>query len=378
MLLKALPFFLSYLTVPFVVVAALYGGWFIALPFIWGWVIITLLDRVMGLNTENMDPATRDSVLFWHNMVVWAWVPTQMILMAFVFWQIGMGGHLGPWESVGVAAGLGVATGGIGITFAHELVHQRNRWERWAGELLLVSVGYGHFTTEHVYGHHITVGTPKDPVSARKGENFYSFFVRAVFGSFRSAWRIEGDRQVRRGRPVWHWSNPFWRYGLGLALFIALAFWFAGPWGWLMFAVQCYVAIYQLEAVNYVEHYGLTRRYLGDGKFERVQPHHSWNASHAVSNWFLINLQRHSDHHYRPDRRFALLQHYSWKEAPQLPFNYSLMIAIALTPPAWFYVMNRRVDRWRAAFYPDVTDWTDYDNGTIGREPVSAPGAVPA
>lgn len=331
-----------------------------------------------GLKTDNMDPATRDDLLFWHKLVTWTWIPLQICLIVFVLWQITLPGHLSTSEAIGVALGLGVATGGVGITFAHELAHQRNRWERWGGELLLSSVAYGHFATEHVYGHHITVGTPKDPVSARKGENFYSFFVRAVFGTFISAWKIAAQRLARKGLPIWHRTNPFWRYGAGTAVFVAYAFWLAGPWGLALFGLQCFMAIYQLEAVNYVEHYGLTRRYEGSGKFERVQPRHSWNAAHTVSNWFLINLQRHSDHHFRPDRRFPLLQHYSWQEAPQLPCGYAVMIAAALNPPIWFRIMNRRVDRWREKFYPDITDWSAYDQGTIGHEPDHGAAPVPA
>jgi alkane 1-monooxygenase len=374
MLLKALPFFISYITIPLVVMAALYGDWWCAAPFLWGWFAVPFLDRVMGLNTDNMDPTTKDSMLFWHKMVTWSWIPLQVALVLFVLWQITVPGHLTTSEQVWVAIGLGIATGAVGINFAHELVHQRNKWERWGGEVLLASVGYGHFATEHVYGHHVAVATPKDPVTARKGESLYFFLVRAIVGTFTSAWHLDAERMKKRGRPVWHYTNPQWRYLAGSAAFIGYALWVGGTWGWALFAFQSLMAIYQLEAVNYVEHYGLTRRYLGDGKFERVQPHHSWNSSHAVSNWFLINLQRHSDHHYRPDRRFPLLQHYDWKQAPQLPFGYGMMIAIAGNPLLWFWVMNKRVDRWRKTFYPDITDWSAYDKGTNGKqdEPVSA------
>lgn len=378
MFFKALPFALSFTFVPLIVLAALNGGWWIAAPFAWGWVCISLLDRVMGLNTENMDPATADELLIWHKRITWYWVPVQICMIVFCLWQATLPDHLGPWEAVGVMAGLGVATGGVGINFAHELAHQRNRWERWAADLLLVSVAYGHFATEHVYGHHITVATPKDPVTARKGENFFFFFVRAIFGSLISAWKIDAARQQRRGKPVWHASNPFWRYGFGAALFLAVAYGFGGGWGMALFGVQALMAIYQLEAVNYVEHYGLTREYIGNGKFERVHPHHSWNAAHTVSNWLFINLQRHSDHHFRPDRRFPLLQHYPWEKAPQLPFSYPIMIAIALSPPIWFWVMDKRVERWRKKFYPEISDWSAYDNGTIGREEPKPSGSVTA
>ncbi|MEM1162918.1 MAG: alkane 1-monooxygenase [Pseudomonadota bacterium] len=372
MLLKALPFSISFLMIPLVALAAIYGGWWIAVPFLWGWLAVGLLDKIIGLDTDNMDPKLRDDMLFWHKMVTWAWVPAQFALIVFVLWQATRPGHLTTGESIGVALALGAATGGIGIVYAHEMIHQRNRWEKWAGEFLLISTGYGHFATEHVFGHHITVGTPADPVSARKGESLYAFMFRAIPGTLISAWKIDRKRLARRERPVWHKSNPFWRYGLGVLAFCLIAFALGGWWAVGLFAIQAAMAIVQLEAVNYVEHYGLQRQYIGNGRFERVGPHHSWNAAHKVSNWLLINLQRHSDHHFRPDRRFPLLQHYSWNEAPQLPLSYAFMIGIATNPPLWFWIMNRRVDRWRAKFYPDVDDWSAYDRGTIGQEPVEA------
>ena len=371
--LHALPFLLSYTQLPGVVAAGLYGGWWLGLPFLLAWVSIPLLDRVTGLNIRNVDPATPDDQLVWHRAVTIAWVPLQIALILWCLWFVGQAEHLALWEKALFFMGLGVTTGGTGITYAHEMVHQKAAWEKRLGELLLVSTSYGHFATEHLFGHHINVATPKDPVSARKGEWFWAFYLRAMFGSLVSAWRIDAARLARRGLPVWHRSNPFWRYGLG-ALAFALFAWIVAGWlGVGLFLLQSLMAIYQLEAANYVEHYGLTREYLGDGKFERVRPHHSWNASQAASNWFLINLQRHSDHHYRPDRRYPLLQHYKWREAPQLPLGYSAMIGIAIFPPIWFWVMDKRLERWRSQFYPHITDWSAYENGSIGQEPAAQP-----
>lgn len=360
MLLKALPFALCFTLVPMIAIAAAWGGWWILVPFAFGWFVIPFMDRVMSLDTSNMDPNTRDDLLIWHRAVTFIWVPVQTALILFVLWQ-ATSGALSGWQSVAVALALGVATGGIGITFAHELVHQRNRWERLLGEFLLVSTAYGHFATEHVFGHHVNVATPRDPVSARRGEGLYSFLPRAVAGSLLSAWAIDRDRLARRGRPVWHLFNPFWRYGVGIAGWLAVAWWLGGWWGVGLWVVQAAMAIFQLEAVNYVEHYGLTRRRTPDGRFERVQPHHSWNASHRFSNWLLINLQRHSDHHHRPDRRFPLLQHHGRESAPQLPASYSVMIAIATNPFLWRRIMDPQVVRWRETFYPGVTDWKDYE-----------------
>lgn len=367
MFLSALPFAIAFLMVPLLVLGGAYGGLWVFGPFLYGSWIVSLLDRVLGRDEANMDPKTSDGALFWHRMVTYGWVPLHLFAFAFVYAAIGHG-HLEDWEAAVLTAGLGLATGGIGITIAHELIHQRGWWERALGELLLVSNAYGHFATEHLRGHHVTVATPRDPVTARKGESYYRFFLRAVPGQLRSAWALDRARLARRGLPVWHRSNPFWRYGLGALAFAGLAVALAGPWGLAYFGLQCLIGIYQLEAVNYVEHYGLTREYLGEGRFERVKPRHSWNASQRVSNWLLINLQRHSDHHFRPDRRYPLLQSYPRQEAPQLPLGYPLMVFFALIPPLWFWRMDPKLDRWRRRFYPHITDWSAYEDGTIGQE----------
>ena len=170
---------------------------------------------------------------------------------------------------------------------------------------------------------------------------------------------------ARRGRPWYHRSNPIWRYLALQAAMLALAVALGGWTGLGLFLLQAITAIWQLELANYVEHYGLTRRHLGDGRYEHVRPHHSWNAAHKASNWLLINLQRHSDHHYRPDRRFPLLQNYEEDEAPQLPYGYPVMTVAAMIPPLWRRVMNPRVRAWRRRYYPDIEDWKPYFKGGL-------------
>lgn len=166
---------------------------------------------------------------------------------------------------------------------------------------------------------------------------------------------------ARRSLPWYHRSNPFWRYLALQGGFVALALTLGGWAGLGLFLLQSFVAIWQLELVNYVEHYGLTRRHLGDGKYEHVLPRHSWNAAHKASNWLLINLQRHSDHHYKPDRRYPLLQTYPEDQAPQLPFGYPVMTLAAMVPPLWKRIMNPRVKAWRARYYRDITEWRPYN-----------------
>jgi alkane 1-monooxygenase len=202
-------------------------------------------------------------------------------------------------------------------------------------------------------------------VTARYNEGFHRMFFRVLGEGPGSAWRAEKQLLSRAGRTPLHASNPFWRYGALQLAALALAFAIGGWAGLALFVWQAFVAIWQLELVNYVEHYGLTRRHLGEGKYEPVQPRHSWNADHKVTNWMLINLQRHSDHHYKPDRRFPLLQTYSADEAPQLPVCYPGMTAMAMIPPLWRRRMNPRVRAWRRKYYPEISDWTDYNRGTL-------------
>jgi alkane 1-monooxygenase len=260
--------------------------------------------------------------------------------------------------------GVGVITGTVGINYSHELMHQKNKMERRMADILLAMVLYSHFRSEHLLVHHRYVATPRDPVSARMGESFYRFYPRVLRQSFWSAWGAEKAMLERRDRPVTDFKNPFWMYYALQIGFLILALILGGWTGVALFLIQAGVAIWQLELVNYIEHYGLTRKHLGDGKYEHVKPHHSWNAAHKASNWLLINLQRHSDHHYKPDRRFPVLQTYSAAEAPQLPYGYPIMTMAAMLPPLWRRVMNPRVRKWRDMYYPEITEWTAYSNAT--------------
>jgi len=255
-------------------------------------------------------------------------------------------------------------SGGIGINYAHELMHQSSKLERWLGDLLLASVLYSHFRSEHLLVHHLYVATPRDPVTARYNEGFHRFFPRVLRQCLKSALHAEAAMLKRKSLSPTHPSNPFWRYAALQGGMLLLALVIGGLPGIGLFVFQALIAIWYLELTNYVEHYGLTRKHLGDGKYEHVQPRHSWNASHRVSNWMLINLQRHSDHHYKPNRRFPLLQTYAESDAPQLPFGYPLMTAMAMIPPLWRRVMNPKVRAWRRNYYPEVTDWQPYTQAT--------------
>ena len=363
-LTSALPFWLSLVFVPLAWVGAVRGGWTLFLLPVYAELVTTALDKLLGLNRDNPDPETPEDNLFWYRFITLIWFPIQFATVFGLIWFVTHVADLVLWERIVLFFGVGMMTGAIGINYSHELMHQKNRLERWLGDLLLAMVLYSHFRTEHLLVHHRYVGTPRDAVTARYNEGFHRMFFRVLSKGPASAWRAEKLLLARAGREVGHPSNPFWRYAALQLAMLALAFGIGGWQGLALFLWQALIAVWHLELVNYVEHYGLTRRYLGDGKYEPVRPHHSWNADHKVTNWLLINLQRHSDHHYKPDRRFPLLQTYAADEAPRLPLGYPAMTALAMIPPLWRRRMNPRVRAWRRQFYPDVTEWGPYNKAT--------------
>ncbi len=354
----ALPFWSSLALVPVAVLAATQGGWTIALVPAFTWVLFAGLDGLVGDDRANIDPAAERASLRWYRAITLVWPFVQGALLLWMLATVPQAIHLSTAEKIGIFFGMGVVSGTIGINYAHELMHQRPRLDRWLGDILLAMVLYSHFRSEHLLVHHRHVATPRDAVTARYGEGFYRYFARVLPRCLSSAWRSEVAMLGRKGLPPLAFSNPFWRY-LALQLtFVALAIWLGGLGGLLLLGVQALTAIWQLELVNYVEHYGLQRRRLDGNRYEPVGPHHSWNATRKASNWLLINLQRHSDHHYKPARPFPLLQAGDPDTNPELPYGYPVMTAVAMIPPLWRRVMNPRVRQWRKRFYPDVSDWS--------------------
>ncbi len=360
---NALPFWLSLGTIPMALLGMAWGGWAVFLMPLYTWGLYALLDALLGLNPDNADLETPEDDLYWYRVITMAWFPVQFVVLLLMLWYVPQAGHLNFAEKIVLFFGMGVMSGTIGIVYAHELMHQKDGAERWLGDLLLASVLYSHFRSEHLKVHHLYVGTPRDPVTARYGEGFHRYFLRVLRQCPASAWRAEAAMLARKGLTPWSRENPFLRYGLLQGGMLALALIVGGWAGLFLFVFQAAVAIWQLELVNYVEHYGLTRQHLGEGHYDHVQPRHSWNASHKASNWLLINLQRHSDHHYKPSRRYPLLQTYAPQEAPQLPYGYPVMTSMALIPSLWRCVMNPRVKAWRAQFYPEISDWLPYNKG---------------
>jgi alkane 1-monooxygenase len=299
------------------------------------------LDLALGMDSTNPP----DGVIKWlehdryYRWCTYAYLPIQYAGLVFACWMWSHG-NLSVVDSVGLALTVAMVSG-IAINTAHELGHKRASLERWLSRVALAQSGYGHFFIEHNRGHHVRVATPEDPASARLGESFYAFLPRTVIGSVRSAWELERVRLGRMGRSAWSVRNDIvGAWAMTVVLFAALVAGF-GVVVLPYLLIQAVVGFSLLEVVNYLEHYGLLRQKREDGRYERTRPEHSWNSNSSASNVLLYHLQRHSDHHANPIRRYQALRHVD--EAPQLPTGYAGMIVLAVIPPLWRRVMDHRV-----------------------------------
>lgn len=314
--------------------------WFL-LPFFVNYVITPLLDQAIGEDENNPPEAVvmqldRDR---FYRRLTYAVVPLHFITMIACAVYASTQ-SLSGWAFVLLALHAGMV-GGLAINTAHELGHKNSRLERWLARLTLAVPAYGHYMGEHNRGHHMTVSTPEDSASSRMGESIYRFALREIPGAFRRGWHVEKDRLQTRQLPLWHYSNPILQsYAVTAAITVLLLAWV----GWLaipFLLVHHASAYWQLTTANYIEHYGLLRSKQDNGRYERCQPHHSWNSNHILSNLVLFHLERHSDHHANPLRRYQSLRHFD--DLPSLPNGYLGMFLLAWVPPLWFRVINPRL-----------------------------------
>ncbi|MCO4761311.1 MAG: alkane 1-monooxygenase [Myxococcales bacterium] len=348
--MPVLPYLLAWVPAFAVLAAIVWGGWWLAAPPLLIFLLVPIADALSGEETrwgDEAEPLPRAP----YRAMVLAWVPTQLALMAWGLSE-ALGGGRAAWEAAVLVVDLGLLGGATGITFAHEMMHRTERLERFAAELLMTTVSYPWFCVEHVHGHHKRVATPEDPATSRLGESLYAFLPRTVLGGLRSAVSFEKKQLAKRGRPLWHWRSRVVRWSVVLAGGYACAGLLWGVTGVAALVAMGVVGMLMLEGINYLEHYGLTRQKVvgpsGSLRYERVAPHHSWNSSHAVSNYMLINLARHSDHHAHAARPWERLRHF--EDAPQLPSGYGAMFVLTFVPPLWFAVMNPRVADWRRRY----------------------------
>jgi len=359
--IKRIGFFTAFI-LPALTIAGVYlDGYYQLATIVFVFIFIPIVDYWVGLDTSNINKGKvkEETEKFYYRFVTYLWTYVQVIFLFWCVWVIVEGRITGVFEWTCFVLSTGLVTGGIGITVAHELGHKQTAIEKLYSQILLMTVCYMHFYIEHNRGHHVFVATPHDPATAQKNENFYQFWFKSVFKGYTHAWHLENKKLIDNqhkflsihNRMLWYVVLPiiFCLLLIGFAFIISNQFMIEIP---LFFFGQSVVAFTLLELVNYLEHYGIERKVLSNGRFEPVNPLHSWNASHLISNFFLFQLQRHSDHHAFAYKRYQVLEHYD--ESPQLPFGYPTMILIALLPPLWFNLMNKKLEEWHQRVIPSA------------------------
>ena len=315
--------------------------WSLYLPLLIGYGVIPLADWLIGTDETNppeeiVPQLESDPYYRW---LTYLTVPLHFIVLTIMCHFIST--HNLDWPSIIVTAIVAGGYSGLGINTAHELGHKKTKHEQFLAKITLAVPGYGHFCVEHNRGHHVLVATPEDPASSRMGESIYSFALREIPETCARAWSLEKARLAARGRGTWSSENAILQS-------YAITFIFQGSlllaFGWIMLpflAIHNGWAWFQLTSANYIEHYGLLRKKDENGRYERCQPHHSWNSNHIIGNLVTFHLERHSDHHANPTRRYQSLRTFS--DLPQLPSGYGGMYLLAYIPWLWFRIMDQRL-----------------------------------
>ncbi len=372
----AAPFSVTLLLVPLIVAMAL-DALPDFVPWVVPWVILPLVPFIKILETlckddvPNLDRATPESEVFWHMAILVLWAVTYPLLVIFVLWAVCNIPSLLLYERMVLLVFCGMLGRLVTIT-SHDLIHRPKFWMRRLGEFTMSAIAMPHIYTEHVYMHHPNVATPRDRESARLGQSYYQYFFTGLPYVYAEAIRVQHRRLARRGLSFWHRSNPVWMWA---AMWVAWPVLALAIGGWAGLGAWVFIVLFAawgIRAVDYMQHYGLQRILMPSGKYERIQPHHSWNHS-SSSNYLYFSIQRHSDHHARPSRPYPLLHSLPEDKAPSLPSNYGSMMTLLLFPSAWFRKMNPIVEEWRRKFYPDIKDWRALSSEAYRHRPEALP-----
>jgi alkane 1-monooxygenase len=327
------------------IISFTHSGWLCWLAMMYAWLLIPLIELFLLPDTSNMQSAEEelakkdklyDYILY---LIVFLQVPT---LFFFLFSMKDIG--LSVEDIIGRIFTMGLLCGTFGINVAHELGHRVNSFEQTLAKVSLLTSLYMHFFIEHNKGHHKNVATPEDPSSAPFGQTVYAFWVRTISGTYKSAWYISNEETKKKNHAVISFWNEMFLFQIIQLLFIGLIFLLFGWKITLYFLTAAVIGFLLLETVNYIEHYGLQRKEIDKGKFERALPQHSWNSDHVIGRLMLFELSRHSDHHYLASRKYQILRHH--ENAPQMPTGYPGMMLLSLCPPAWFYVMHKQMKKF--------------------------------
>lgn len=338
---RDLKYLAAYSTPAVFLASTFLGGYWGYATIIYVFVLVPILELLLPQSQENLEQEEKSNKSKWgfFDLLLYANLPLVFGLLIYFYQTIV------PQYSftvlLGYALSLGIVVGANGINVAHELGHRTTAVERFMGKLLLCPALYMHFYIEHNYGHHQHAATPEDPATAKYNQPVYLFWVSSIFGQLRSAIKLQKSLVSKHQGIQALWHNDLLWYGIAQSSYLlTVALVFGGHtlvWGILV----AIVAVLLLESTNYIEHYGLMRPKKASGRYAPVKEIHSWNSNHLMGRILLYELTRHSDHHYRSQKKYQLLDHHP--TSPELPFGYPTSIVLSLFPPLWFFIMNPRV-----------------------------------
>ena len=325
--------------------AFLYDGAWSWATVIYAFGLLPILDHAFSPNPQNLSPQAAQSALssWFYDLVLYLVPPVQIAFTTYFILFVATS-DLPTVDLLGKAFSMGAMGSVLAINVAHEIGHRHGTANKLISKTLLASVLYAHFFEEHNYGHHRNVGTFDDPATARRGEWVYVFILRSIIFGWLGALKYEKKRLNRLGKSafsirnevlVWQLIQLLILVGIGVVLSLKVMG---------LFILVAITSILILEAINYIEHYGLTRNKVSEFRYEKVNPTHSWNADNVLGRAVLFELTRHSDHHETPSKPFQILE--SPGGTPELPTGYPGMILLSLVPPLFFAVMHKRLDKW--------------------------------
>ena len=319
----------------------LQGPWSLLTP-VYAFVLVPILELLFPVNDTNISDEEKQSkaTLHWTDFLLYLNV---IIVFGIIYFTITTitSNKLSSYEMIGLIFSCGIVIGSNGINVAHELGHRNSKVEQFLGKLLLLPALYMHFFIEHNFGHHLHAATPEDPATAKYNQPLYHFWFTSITRQYTNAWRIQMRLLKGEKHSFLSYKNDMLWYTIFQILYLYSAYYFFGSIGFQVVLFAAIAGFLLLETINYIEHYGLRRKKRESGRYERVREVHSWNSNHVFGRIMLFELTRHSDHHYRANKKYQLLDYH--KISPQLPYGYPTSMVLALFPPIWFKIMNKRV-----------------------------------
>ena len=335
--------YLAAFSIPFMAFIGLYfkGAYLFLTPF-YAFVIIPIFELIFPINTYNLEAEevkskVKNKLFDW---LLYLNLPIVFLLLTWALLEVSLH-KFETYEFVGLVISVGIVLAVNGINVAHELGHRQNTKERYIGKILLIPSFYMHFYIEHNFGHHLHAATKEDPATARYNQSVYSFWFTSTVRQYFSAWKIQNVLLKNNNRDFFSFKNDMLWYVFIQISYLSIILLSIGKIGLIFAFLSGIFGFLMLESVNYIEHYGLLRLKTKSGRYERVGEVHSWNSNHIIGRIILYELTRHSDHHYKSSKKYQILECH--EKSPQMPYGYPTSMVLALCPPLWFKIMNKRI-----------------------------------